>query len=1012
MTKPRAWWDDDPIEIDATDDLQRHDFALQVANIVTEIGGGVSTSSTVIGLTGPWGSGKTSTLQTAVAVLDTTSTWCVEWLNPWALSGPEAVTRELIASIAAALPPGRRFDKLKKSIVTYGRYATPLMNLLPIAGQASSSIADAYLAGRDTVDHLAKGLGKRLREMDQRILIVVDDIDRLQPDELLAVFRSVRALGRLPNVHYLLAYDPETLVDVLTHTSIAPDRPDRALAYLEKVVTIRLDQPPTTPVQTDRLLKDGLAAALAQTGTLTTDQAARLDLERLNLLVPLLREPRRVRRFLSQVRCYLPLVGPEEVDPVDFAVLCLLRLTQPDLYEALYDDRLLLSGAAYDATERLGSWRDGAKVTGLVTDARLHGPLSDALVRIFPLAALGAQTTVVDVGARRRSLRVSDPDYVERYFALNKATEPFPDLMLTAALTEWAAPDSLGTDGTTVLETLTGQTDEPERVAQILRRLTARAEDVPPHDAAHVLTTLLGNVRLTNGDGVWRGELGQLVAALLVRIPDEDDANIAALASIRQVIGGVIDPAESERRLAYTALVSGIRYTDFARHRNAAPQAFLSKLARQLDDTSWDVLVRDLNSGISAHEEGSDFALAWLESSIGSDELDRRLLAILNGGVPVEVLAAHFVEIGRDISTGRATLIGFDAAAFAARFEGRSRVESAMTRLTSYDTPEVLDEDDTTWPNRVAIASRALIKWHRTGKPNRPILAIESAPVNLIPLRDALMPTGGDNLPDLQVGTAFALGGRIGAETLRTSATAEEQESLLRFHAHHSALSNWLTGATASWHLTQIADWETTDGRAHAWSDAQTRGLIQDPETTALHKRIEIQMRLNLGIDPQEQTPALQVSCVASIWMDELDERREPAQRKYRQAPLPASLSPKEMLDLLLAALATKEVAFDLWNAIMDDPPPPRLHTQLALRASGGIGSVIDLRNAQAGRVGNAIQSFHETTYDFTRERIDARMQSQGPPDNEVAVAVLAAWTEEAGYRGLGEDLQALINQP
>ena len=80
------------------------------------------------------------------------------WLNPWALAGPEAVTRELIASIASALPPGRRFEKLKKKIVTYGRYSTPLLNLLPVAGQAGSSMAEAYLAGRDTVDHLAKGL--------------------------------------------------------------------------------------------------------------------------------------------------------------------------------------------------------------------------------------------------------------------------------------------------------------------------------------------------------------------------------------------------------------------------------------------------------------------------------------------------------------------------------------------------------------------------------------------------------------------------------------------------------------------------------------------------------------------------------------------------------------------------------------------------------------------------------------------------------------------------------------
>ena len=522
------------------------------------------------------------------------------------------------------------------------------------------------------------------------------------------MFRSVRALGRLPNVHYLLAYDPETLIDVLTHTSIAPGRPDRALAYLEKVVTVRLDQPPTTPFQTDRLLKDDLAAALAQ--TLTLDQTARLDVERLSLLVPLLREPRRVRRFLSGSLLPTPRRRWRGRP-------CRLRRAlpaSPDAArsdEALYDDRLLLSGAVFDATERLDSWREGVKVTELVADRRLHGLISDALTRLFPLTAPGAQVAVVDVGARRRSLRVSDPDYVERYFALNKATEPIPDHMLASALGEWAAPDSIGTDGWTVLGAITGDIDDPERTAQIVRRLTTRAEDVPSDQASHVLTTLLNNVRLTKGNDVWRGELGQLVAALLVRVPDDEASIDAALASLRQVMQSVVDPAEPARRLAYTALVSGIRYTDFARHRVSAPHAFLSKLAHQLDYTSWDVLIQDLELGLSANEEGSDFALAWLESSVGGDDLDRRLLARLNEGVAVEILAAHFVEVGRDSSTRTATILGFDAATFAARFEGRSRVDSAVDRLAQYNTSAPLDEDDITWSNRVAVASRALLRW-------------------------------------------------------------------------------------------------------------------------------------------------------------------------------------------------------------------------------------------------------------------------------------------------------------
>ena len=46
--------------------------------------------------------------------------------------------------------------------------------------------------------------------LDQPILVVIDDLDRLQPDELLLVFKLIRLVGRLPSVGYILAFDERT----------------------------------------------------------------------------------------------------------------------------------------------------------------------------------------------------------------------------------------------------------------------------------------------------------------------------------------------------------------------------------------------------------------------------------------------------------------------------------------------------------------------------------------------------------------------------------------------------------------------------------------------------------------------------------------------------------------------------------------------------------------------------------------------------------------------------------
>ena len=45
---------------------------------------------------------------------------------------------------------------------------------------------------------------------------MIDDIDRLQPDELCDLFKAIKGVGDLPNVIYLLAFDHEMVAQTLT----------------------------------------------------------------------------------------------------------------------------------------------------------------------------------------------------------------------------------------------------------------------------------------------------------------------------------------------------------------------------------------------------------------------------------------------------------------------------------------------------------------------------------------------------------------------------------------------------------------------------------------------------------------------------------------------------------------------------------------------------------------------------------------------------------------------------
>jgi predicted KAP-like P-loop ATPase len=191
---------------------------------------------------------------------------------------------------------------------------------------------------------LFEQLASQLRELGLRVLVVLDDVDRLQPDELLVLFRAIRLVARFPGVYYLLAYDEQTVIDVLTSTPIAQGRPERALAYLEKIVQVRLDLPPAQRYYTEKMLGDGITDLLDGLNIVLSDeQTARFRELYGTLLQFTLSPPRAVGRFLRQAVAYLPMTEPGELDVIDFLALTHLRSLSPGTYRVVARSKALLT---------------------------------------------------------------------------------------------------------------------------------------------------------------------------------------------------------------------------------------------------------------------------------------------------------------------------------------------------------------------------------------------------------------------------------------------------------------------------------------------------------------------------------------------------------------------------------------------------------------------------------------------------------------------------------------------
>ncbi|MGP5600020.1 P-loop NTPase fold protein, partial [Glutamicibacter arilaitensis] len=193
------------------------------------------------------GSGKTSLVNMIVEDLQKKhSEWEVSRFTPWATSDVMGLLGEFYSTIAEVLPK-KRGRRVRKALAVTASVAAPAANLIPYAGGTAAEgirLAGEALAKLPSWEVAFGKASEELKKLQKPILVVVDDIDRLNGDELLTLLKVVRLLGRFNGVHYILAYDDETLYRSMMSSNAVSSHDGTAERFMEKIVQYPLFVPP------------------------------------------------------------------------------------------------------------------------------------------------------------------------------------------------------------------------------------------------------------------------------------------------------------------------------------------------------------------------------------------------------------------------------------------------------------------------------------------------------------------------------------------------------------------------------------------------------------------------------------------------------------------------------------------------------------------------------------------------------------------------------------------------
>ena len=170
---------DQPIGSEKDDKFNRWPFAKRIADTLAMR---IDAGSLVIGIYGPWGDGKTSTLRLMERTLVTHANIVTVKFNPWYFGSDEQLLRAFFATLASAI--GKTLPKKSEEL---GRLLERYGSLLSLA---SVSIGGVVQIG---VGEAAKGLGKSLSAVE------LDEL-RTRLQALLRETGKVRISGRGPRL--------------------------------------------------------------------------------------------------------------------------------------------------------------------------------------------------------------------------------------------------------------------------------------------------------------------------------------------------------------------------------------------------------------------------------------------------------------------------------------------------------------------------------------------------------------------------------------------------------------------------------------------------------------------------------------------------------------------------------------------------------------------------------------------------------------------------------------------
>jgi len=312
---------DKPILNKENDAFQRFEFSKRIADTISER---KNQDSIVFGIFGIWGEGKSTVLNFINQELMTSGNILTLSFNPWRYGDEDNLIKNFLKKVAELL--GKELDSNKEKFAGFiGKYGS----IGSVFGVDLSDIGK-NIATVD-LEELKNRVDEFLNESAKRLVIFIDDIDRLDKQEIYSLFRLVKLTADFKNTTYILSFDQEMVASAIGDRFGSGDK-KAGENFLEKIIQVPLTIPKAQPDALKKfcfLLVDN--AINNSKIELSKEEVQRFVYQFTTNILNRLNTPRLAVRYGNTLSFSMPLLKGE-VNLVDLMLIEALRVFYPNHY--------------------------------------------------------------------------------------------------------------------------------------------------------------------------------------------------------------------------------------------------------------------------------------------------------------------------------------------------------------------------------------------------------------------------------------------------------------------------------------------------------------------------------------------------------------------------------------------------------------------------------------------------------------------------------------------------------